>query len=468
MIRPLPNDANLARKGQTTLDSSQHNLTTYNTTSPPKNEGVLSSYDAGLVGIAGFQSAKVENSTERKFRLQNVVRGLLPSKHKTTRCMRWRLPEEKVQIVKNDDGHIHYKNVEVCDRYWVCPVCAPKIAERRRQQMQHAIATSGYHPALLTLTLRHHRKQSLQETKTALRKAYHRMCQAREYKKLKAEYGYKYQITDLEPTYSDKNGWHPHLHIVPLFERKLTDAQVRAFEHQLKLMWPKYLQKEGFSASYERGVDMRNGDAAVYDYISKHGREPKNMGWDITKEATLHTVKKGRKDSLTPFEILDLYASTGDDKWANLFKEYAEAMKGTAQIYISRGLKQEVNFDEIAEKLQEEYEQDNHLYIQLTNKQWRAIKYFQARGKLLKACKNRPKRIVNRWVIMMEKEYYRRHIDIGKLEKEEADRIAWRARWEYRPKLDIHYWQCRKCGYGTIKQPHLYEICKCGNNKTSR
>ncbi|WP_439952633.1 hypothetical protein, partial [Escherichia coli] len=78
------------------------------------------------------------------------------------------------------------------------------------------------------------------------------------------------------------------------------------------------------------GLDLECGEKAN-EYLSKHGT------WSLDRELSKTHIKVGKNDSLTPFDLLREYLHTEDKKYLNLFKEYAEALKGKNQIYWSRG-----------------------------------------------------------------------------------------------------------------------------------
>lgn len=50
-------------------------------------------------------------------------------------------------------------------------------------------------------------------------------------------------------------------------------------------------------------------------------------------------LKKEKRKSRTPFDILRSYDESGDEKEANLFRLYYFAFKGTRQLNWSKGLK---------------------------------------------------------------------------------------------------------------------------------
>lgn len=56
-------------------------------------------------------------------------------------------------------GRAFFQGVETCGSVWHCPVCAPKIAEKRRVEVGQAIErhfADGGMAIMVTLTIPHH------------------------------------------------------------------------------------------------------------------------------------------------------------------------------------------------------------------------------------------------------------------------------------------------------------------------
>ena len=76
-----------------------------------------------------------------RFGLKSAANRLLPKDHRTTKCMRWRLPNLEIQVLKGAaTDRAFYHGLQVCAMPWTCPVCASKISERRRQEVAHGMA----------------------------------------------------------------------------------------------------------------------------------------------------------------------------------------------------------------------------------------------------------------------------------------------------------------------------------------
>ena len=95
-----------------------------------------------------------------RFALQSVARDILPDS-RTAKCLRIRAYDKDVEVWKSKShGTASYGGLQTCGSVWTCPICAAKIAERRRLEIQAAMAqhrAQGGEVHLLTLTTPHTR-----------------------------------------------------------------------------------------------------------------------------------------------------------------------------------------------------------------------------------------------------------------------------------------------------------------------
>ena len=119
-----------------------------------------------------------------------------------------------------------YGGLQTCGSVWVCPVCGAKVVERRRGEIQQAMAqhrACGGEVHLLTLTAPHTRFDVLEELQAKLGKALNGFLADKTVKKIFKEMGYIGQIRGYEVTHGRKgtnNGWHPHFHFLQFVQVK--------------------------------------------------------------------------------------------------------------------------------------------------------------------------------------------------------------------------------------------------------
>jgi hypothetical protein len=154
-----------------------------------------------------------------------------------------------------------------------------------------------------------------------------------------------------ETTYGE-NGWHPHLHIILVFEGQRTPERIQRFADEV--FWPSWqrsVEKSGFETLKDSGgMDVRCSTAesaiGLAAYVAKQ----------LALEATHGLAKKGRKGGRTPFQILD-DARNGEAQDIALWLEWESTSKGRQQLTWSKDLRalaglaeQEKSDAEIAEE----------------------------------------------------------------------------------------------------------------------
>ena len=235
---------------------------------------------------------------------------------------------KSVSLVETKTGNYAFTGLAKCGLVWRCPTCSHKILSKRRDQIldyydEHK--KNGLELGFVTLTIRHHKKQSLKDLLEQLHKNYRAFQNTRNFKKHKKSIiG---QIKSTEVTYSQNNGWHPHLHI--LFFYNTSDKNyIQDVHNQLLTNWVKFKNNNA-------SIDAQNAQICttntITDYVSK---------WDIGKE--LASSKQKTSKGLTPFGILtELITEKNKEKrlyLQSLFREYAEATYRKQRLSISRNI----------------------------------------------------------------------------------------------------------------------------------
>ena len=127
--------------------------------------------------------------------------------------------------------------------------------------------------------------------------------------------------------------------------------------------------------SFKHGVSVEDGSKAER-YISK---------WGLENEVTKGHIKKGKKNSRTPFDLLRCYKE-GDKQAGALFVEYADTFKGKRQLFWSHGLKKLFGIDDASDKevVEREEEEAEH-GCDLSRDDWQIILQHGARAEFLEA-----------------------------------------------------------------------------------
>lgn len=335
-----------------------------------------------ILGIVDPMESRVQ-----RFILQSVARKFLP-KTRTDNCHRVRQKAKDVEVLKSvEHKTAFYAGLQTCGSVWACPVCAAKIAERRRAEIQAAMAAhkaAGGCVNMVTLTCPHQRTDNLADLLAKQAKALNRFWADRASKAVFQEMGVIGQIRALEVTngrLSDRNnGWHPHYHVlqfggVGVDLSRFNAPQMTDWQVRLYLVWANACKRAGLGEpSYAHGLKLDDGSKAA-KYVSK---------WGLEDEMTKGHTKKAINGE-TPFDFLRAYLADGTDKQAGaLFKEFAETFKGKRQLHWSKGLKKRFAIGEKTdEEVSNEVEDTARLLGTITLDQWRDVLAVNGRGTVL-------------------------------------------------------------------------------------
>lgn len=334
--------------------------------------------------------AKAMGRTQR-YELQHEAQRLLPGYKALGECHRnvhYRESAPGVDIRLNlETGKAHFTNVVTCHSVWACPICAHKITEERRAELQEAInthAVNGGRVALLTLTFPHELHSPLADLVKDFSSALSSFWSYRATKNILEQAGWIGSVRAMEVTHG-RNGWHPHVHVL-LFIGQDESESLTVLEH-LRDWWGRAVAKAGLGQVNEHGFDVRGGDKAA-DYVAKYGHEPQVTGWTAAHELTKAPVKQARtKDSRTPFGLLR-DSMRGDAEAGAAFVEYVNAFKGKRQLFWSPKLREKLGLTQ--ERTDEEIAADanaNALAMEtvgtLNKEQWRTVLEYNARGEVL-------------------------------------------------------------------------------------
>ena len=321
-----------------------------------------------------------QQSRAERYALKSVVNEIFPNT-RYSKCSRCRRSHDDVTIHKSKEhGRAFYGGLVVCGSPWACPVCAAKIAERRRVELQAATAAAqmmGLSVALATFTIPHGLGDDIASMLDSMAAAWRFMTMSRGYKELRKFSGLVGTVRALEVTHG-QNGFHPHFHVL-MFCKWPDEAKHLAPSLELLLccLWRQACVKKGLpEPSRERGVKVDDGSWAAR-YASKWGLE------DEMTKGHLKTSKgiKGR----SPWDFLRSVLADGCEADRRLFAVYAQAFKGRRQLYWSNGLRELLGLDNEATDEELAAKQDDEAYelSRLSTVQWRAILFNRAEAAVL-------------------------------------------------------------------------------------
>jgi hypothetical protein len=338
--------------------------------------------NAPLGNTAKFSPTSSQRQIMRYY-LQNQAKELLPQE-RVAQCHRAMVPlADRVQILHDPDvKRAYFRNLIICARIWQCPVCAARITEERRREIQQGMERIVERSVLITYTLQHSKYDNLTTLLDALLNAIGRMKAARAWSKFTDTFNWIGSIRALEVTHGI-NGWHPHFHELAFVEPTLSLADIDDMERQLRSMWLHQLNKQGRDASWERGLTVQPTFGDVEEYVEKFGRDPIDDTWSAARELAKAPSKQRTKDGRTPLKLLYDYGR-GDNRSGYLFTEFVTAFKGKHQLNWSPGLRDYMGLeDKSDEEAAAEIPENAMLLAILTDQQWRVILRKNRRGELL-------------------------------------------------------------------------------------
>ena len=263
-----------------------------------------------------------------RWALQRVVRRVLPGSRVST-CLRVQTAR-RVLVRRFEDSVAQLVGVRTCGSVWLCPVCAARIAEKRRRELAQGLAKHDGRVVMVTYTVPHRAEQGLFELVNRLCKAAGRARGGREMTRLRRETGCVGTVRALEVTHGVRAGWHPHLHELWFVGR---GAKRDALDTVLPERWAAACRQAGLGVPGSRGVwvsEVRAGDEVQASrYMTK---------WGIDRELAKSVVKRGKAGRAGPWDLLRR-AAKGDVKAEELFREYEAGTKERSQLRWSKWLR---------------------------------------------------------------------------------------------------------------------------------
>ena len=242
-----------------------------------------------------------------------------------------------------------------CASVWFCPVCAPKIMSRRRQELQKGIEIfqrQKFYFAFVTLTIPHAHGVPLIEYMEKLQAVLKRFRSGKSWTNLKNRVGMRGYIRAQEVTCGKGTGWHPHFHELLVLEKKLSKVEQKELADFLSKRWVRLCMEEGITSARQEadhlryGVDVRCGsDPVSQEYLAK------TVSWELSSLTTKAAREQERFQPLALASMLtDKDASEKEKDWAmRLWSEYMVGMYGRVAVYWSPGLKRFCGIPELSD-----------------------------------------------------------------------------------------------------------------------
>lgn len=278
-----------------------------------------------------------------------------------------------------------------CHSSWACPRCTANTMAKygaRIASVIDALATWHKQSAFMaTFTIPHSNKLSADTIFKILLETWRRFSRAGNnkghidkarnekynthgkrrgndpYGAFREELGIRHNVRVIEFTWSEKNGWHPHIHAL-FWVPTEKFHQVMQYADSLNDRWwdcARQASVKILSQIYERG-DRLETQSRVNQYFADWRKNPKTghrsvyfstdakgelivqkssryiSGWTGDMEVTSGYHKLGRNGHYSPYQLLQLAKANPKDrdKYLALYVEYAEATRGHRRFHFSK------------------------------------------------------------------------------------------------------------------------------------
>src|SRR5690554_2765913 len=313
------------------------------------------------------------------------------------------IPHGKVHVHHScEHQRAFFSGVQVCGSVWGCPVCAAKVSERRRLEIQQAIDwayASRLQPMMVTLTFPHQRTDDLADLLDKQRLALKRLREGKVWSKAKSRWDFQELIRALELTHSERNGWHPHTHEVWLVSPETTAGDVKT---TVLRRWKRICEEVGLLDPEDetswRAFDVRAVDVQPWvsasDYLAKMDSA---AHWGADREmakASSKGTKGGRRAGVHPFGLLrrSLDGGKGSERAGQLFTDYLMTVteKRCRALFFTPGLKGRIGIeDKDDQELAREEREEAEVLGQLQVEDWKLVRACGAQARVLDAAEER-------------------------------------------------------------------------------
>lgn len=389
---PIDQRQDLSGAVRTSLGIFANTVHTPQSVGKPKKAANLRATTGELKDEAEVQTIKA------RYQLQRAAQGLLRGQ-RVEHCQRSTMSSAGVSVYRSENG-ASYGNLATCGSVWHCPICAARITEVRRQELQDAINTwakQGGEVYLMSLTFPHLDHQLLSENLALFAGALRKFKNSRAYKNTMQAVAAPGSIRALEVTHGS-NGWHPHTH-------DLVFAAAGQLEklRELQMVWIGNLIKVGLADRcqlndmMQAAFDVQNGDYAA-EYVAKFGHEATEASkiitgstWGASHEMTKAHAKVGKRlGGRTPFTLLANFIQ-GDNEAGELFQEFGKQFKGKRQLFWSPKLRAALRIAEpekTDEQIAAEELPDREFVTVISHEDWRLVLSRNARFEVLRAAQD--------------------------------------------------------------------------------
>lgn len=310
------------------------------------------------------------------FRALDVL-SVFSAVERVRKCRRLRTGTDVAIVHRATENRAHFAGLQTCGSVWACPCCSERILAGRAAELVRAIQTHAAADGdvlMLTLTMRHNRRQALADLWDGLTSAW-TAARSGARKHLQGVMWVK----RTEGTHGAA-GWHMHLHVL-LFVPAGTPPQ--AIGEAMFAAWAKRLVSLGFDAPQAgpgmqiKRLDLANATEEVAAYLAK-GHYDEQLADDPARRAALELASNGKRargENRTPMQILAAFVANGEASDLQLWHTWEKASKGRQAMTWSAGAHDHLVGDEeqTDDELAQETDGGGTVVALIDGRAWSAI-----------------------------------------------------------------------------------------------
>jgi hypothetical protein len=315
----------------------------------------------------------------------NVLSKRSGNPHRIRSCHKNRAYGQDAITIKLSGSDVHnpnasYGGLQTCDSVWACPVCAPRIAVEKGQDILKALEWAKQEnlaPVMVALTARHHAGMQLAWFSGLFKGSWEMFASGRRWKNFKKKFGIRHYIVNREVTRGD-SGWHYHMHLLLFLDfGALKAAAADSLQAELETYWIHCLEKHGLEGLPEIALHVSSHGNVGATYLTKIGITINEKSGKLEYEMTSSETKSGR----SIWDILR-HSYYGDESESALYIEFIEAMQDTNFITFSHGLGDLIADIELPEN-ESIASNEKSDFAEISPYWWKIVRRCGAMGKLL-------------------------------------------------------------------------------------
>jgi hypothetical protein len=279
-----------------------------------------------------------------------AARGVLwreSSLERVRKCGRVTMTPAGVVQVRWDGGtRVGYAGLCTCGSPWADPVCGAKIWGERRVELGVLLSNAldeANGAAFGALTVRHHAGTPLVTVWDGLLACYRSLGKDLTVRRVRKALGVTGSVRLVEVT-CGANGWHPHVHLLVVFDHLPTSDEVSELHASHVAAWLRAAARLGLDAPSVDAQELHPvtgrdlaGDLSAY--MGKSGQ------YTPSEAIAFEMTGQGRKSARSakgraPMDLIRAVVEDGDADALDLWHEYERVSKGRRALTFSRGLRE--------------------------------------------------------------------------------------------------------------------------------